>query len=308
MRVQRRRFRAPRVDAGPAEWRPRTRPISDLISLAETPPALHIDARRGKADQYMAGLRATLETLPDGWSGGADETEDLATRVASRIWYHTIELPGGVVTPGAFDLRPIVPHYGIPESLHGKRALDIGTWDGFWAFEFERMGAEVIALDLDKLSEIQFPAAISDALDASGLDQKFGGGFALAKEALGSGVERITHNVYDIDPSNVGEFDLVHIGDVLQHLESPSRALRRVRTVTKELAIVSMTFDPRLPDEPILRFQGGWRNAVWWTASLDATGQMLVDAGFSSVVVHTAYHIRARTGGEAWEAVLHARP
>lgn len=294
-----------RRDAG---WRPKVRRLSEHISLAETPPPLHVDMRTGKAAAYIDGLRATVDAHPDGWSGGADEGEDLLTRVQSRLWYHTIELPGGIVTPGAFDLRPIVPHYGIPENLQGKRALDIGTWDGFWAFEFERRGAEVVAVDLDRLSEIQFPPAIAEAIDASGLDQRFGGGFQLAKEALGSRVERLARNVYDVDPAGMGHFDLVHVGDVLQHLESPTRALRAVRSVTKELAIVSMTFDPTMPTEPILQYRGGWKNAVWWGASLDATGQMLVDAGFSSVVVHTAYHLRARTGGESWEAVLHARP
>lgn len=274
----------------------------------EVPPELHLDMRQGKAEQYIEGLRATLELHPDGWSGKADAEGDLETRVQSRLWYHTIELPGGVVTPGAFDHRPIVPHYGIPDRLDGKRALDVGTWDGFWAFELERRGAEVVATDLDWLSAIRFPAAISDALDASGLDQRFGGGFELAREALGSRVERVTQSIYDIDPAGVGLFDLVHVGDVLQHLESPTRALRAVRSVTKELLIVSMTFDPTLPSEPILRYRGGWKNAVWWGASLEATGQMLVDTGFSSVVVHTAYNLRSSTGGQSWEAVLHARP
>ena len=40
-----------------------------------------------------------------------------------------------------FDLRDYVDHYGLPERMDGMRALDVGTWDGFWAFEMERRGA-----------------------------------------------------------------------------------------------------------------------------------------------------------------------
>jgi hypothetical protein len=52
------------------------------------------------------------------------------------------------VTEGLFDLRPYVERYGLPERMDGMRALEAGTWDGFWAFEMERRGAEVVALDL----------------------------------------------------------------------------------------------------------------------------------------------------------------
>src|SRR3954453_11189468 len=64
-------------------------------------------------------------------------------------WYHTIELEPGVVTPGWFDTRSVVPLLPFPESLEGKRCLDVATFDGFWAFEMERRGAsEVHAIDL----------------------------------------------------------------------------------------------------------------------------------------------------------------
>ena len=59
---------------------------------------------------------------------------DIATRAAELDWYHVLELPGGVVTRGHFDCRPIVGKVPLPASLGGKRVLDVGTWDGFWAF------------------------------------------------------------------------------------------------------------------------------------------------------------------------------
>ena len=78
-------------------------------------------------------------------------------RVDSMHWYHTIELAPGRTTPGWFDLRPYVSKYGLPERMDGMRALDVGTWDGFWAFEMERRGAEVVALDLDDERDLDWP-------------------------------------------------------------------------------------------------------------------------------------------------------
>ena len=76
---------------------------------------------------------------------------------SSRIWYHTIDLPDGTATPGWFDTRVSPGEVDWPRSLRGGRALDVGTFDGFWAFELERRGAaEVIALDVDDPDQLDW--------------------------------------------------------------------------------------------------------------------------------------------------------
>ncbi len=35
----------------------------------------------------------------------------------------------------------------IPSALQGKRVLDIGPWDGWFSFEAERRGADVVSVD-----------------------------------------------------------------------------------------------------------------------------------------------------------------
>ncbi len=82
---------------------------------------------------------------------------DHAARVRELSWYHTLELGPGLVTEGWFDLRPYVGEYGLPERMDGMRVLDIGTWDGFWAFEMERRGADVAAIDLPALGDAEWP-------------------------------------------------------------------------------------------------------------------------------------------------------
>jgi len=64
----------------------------------------------------------------------------VADRARELSWYHSLELEPGYVTEGMFDLRPVVDRYGLPARMDGMRALDVGTWDGFWAFEMERRG------------------------------------------------------------------------------------------------------------------------------------------------------------------------
>ena len=81
----------------------------------------------------------------------------VSERLGEISWYHTQELGPGVVTQGMFDLRPYVERYGIPADLTGLRALDVGTFEGFWAFELERRGAEVVAIDVDSIQDLDWP-------------------------------------------------------------------------------------------------------------------------------------------------------
>jgi hypothetical protein len=60
--------------------------------------------------------------------GSLTVDEWLRKRIAEEpYWFHRIELPGGIVTPGWND--PWVdklPQFGLPEDMRGMRVLDIG--------------------------------------------------------------------------------------------------------------------------------------------------------------------------------------
>src|ERR1700738_1173639 len=65
-------------------------------------------------------------------------------------WWHSFELPDGTLIEGVCGLEGLKSRLGqfpIAEDLRGKRVLDIGTWDGWFAFEMERRGADVMAID-----------------------------------------------------------------------------------------------------------------------------------------------------------------
>src|SRR5262249_1526484 len=128
----------------------------------------------------------------------------------SEHWWHTIDLADGSVTPGGWDLRGVAQQLPWPE-LEGKRCLDIGTADGFWAFEMERRGAaDVLATDLPS----PFQAAAR-------------GRFERARELRGSGVRYEERDIFEL----AGDFDVVFAGYVLQMLRDPVGALAHLRGI-----------------------------------------------------------------------------
>ena len=161
------------------------------------------------------------------------DPEQLRREVDGITWYQSMELPGGIVTPGDYDMADALKRIPFPASLAGKRCLDVGTRDGFWAFEMERRGAEeVVAIDLTSQAQVDFPEprpTFPDHIIAA-LDER-NASFDLAHRALGSKVEWRAVSVYDLDPEEVGHFDFAFIGTLLLHLRNPVDALSAIRRV-----------------------------------------------------------------------------
>src|SRR5581483_1268662 len=100
-----------------------------------------------------------------------------------------------------FDTRPLVARLPIPATLDGARCLDIGTFNGFWAFEMERRGAaEVVAIDVLDPAAWDWPYGSDEAtIAAIGARMTDGDGFELDRSALGSRVIRHERSVYELD-------------------------------------------------------------------------------------------------------------
>jgi tRNA (mo5U34)-methyltransferase len=221
----------------------------------------------------------------------------LATEVRRFGWYHTLDLGDGVVTEGMFDHRPVLDRYLLPSDLSGKRCLDVGTMDGFFAFELERRGAsEVVAVDLEDPEKLDWPRSLREQVVKT-LDIEKGQRFQLAKEALGSRVERVLRSVYDLGP-NLGEFDFVFSGDLLVHLKNPIQALESMRSVCRGSTTIC---------NPIMRVRFGRRRALaeldgidefqWWLPSQAALERMMLAAGFSRVDAGAPFDLPATSGG-----------
>lgn len=158
-------------------------------------------------------------------------------RLGHLGWYHSIELRDGSVITGLQSLdhlRERIARYPIPADLRGKRVLDIGAWDGWFSFEMERRGAEVVAVDSAKQRT-----------------------FLEAKRLLNSKVEYIVEDVCHLSPRDVGYFDIVLFFGVLYHLKHPLLAMERVCELTRDMMCIEtfVTDDPaQWQAVPLLEF------------------------------------------------------
>ena len=243
-------------------------------------------------------------------------TELRESVAANPLWYHTMELAPGVVTSGWFDLRSVVERMPWPD-VRGKRCLDVGTYDGFLAFELERReAAEVVATDLDDHARWDWPIGVRDlGTDylASMAGPRKGIGFELARRALGSRVDRRSISVYDLSPERIGSFDVIVCGSLLLHLKDPIRALDAMRSVCRGVLLSAETVDLSLsllrPRSPAAHFRGGDR-MQWWIPNVAAHRRMLAAAGWRIERASAPYcipvgpgHARA-TGGRYPRALV----
>jgi tRNA (mo5U34)-methyltransferase len=208
-------------------------------------------------------------------SGSSDPfayVEDWHRRFSQTGWWHSFELPDGTVIAGVNSLeaqKTRLARFPIPTDLRGKRVLDIGAWDGWFTFEMERRGADVVAID-----RWDNPR------------------FREMHAALESRAEYRQMNVYDLSPAKLGKFDVVLFLGVLYHLKHPLLALERVCAVTEGFAAVeSFTLTERfLPGlqverHPVLRFferdDFGGQFDNWFAATPTCLLGMCRTAGFA---------------------------
>lgn len=215
------------------------------------------------------------------------ERDPRAAIAANPMWYHTIEVAPGVETPGWFDLRPTLARLPWPD-VRDKRCLDVGTYDGFFAFELERRGAaEVVATDISDHAQWDWPPH----LRAKGVEHlrevagpKKGLGFEIARELLGSNARIEQVNVYDLSPETVGEFDVVVCGSLLLHLRDPLRALDAIRSVCRGQFLstnqVDLARSVAARQHPLVRLDGVSDLCQWWLPNAAGHRRMLEAAGF----------------------------
>jgi tRNA (mo5U34)-methyltransferase len=178
--------------------------------------------------------------------------EELAARVGSMFWYHTIDLPEGIRTPGVSQTPPL-SGAELPE-LRGRSVIDIGAFDGYYSFAAERLGASrVVALDhyawcvdlarrqayWDECRRLgTIPDANRDLSDFWLPEAPGRAPFDLAREALGSSVEVVVDDFMLMDLDELGGFDVTLFLGYLYHVKEPLTALERLRRITREVAVI----------------------------------------------------------------------
>ena len=195
--------------------------------------------------------------------------DEVRERIAAvPHWYHPIEVRPGIVTPGPNGAPVVLEALGLPEDCRGMRVLDLGTRDGFYAFELERRGAEVLAVDY---------VAASNS------------GFGVAAELLGSKVTYLQRNLYDLRAAGLGTFDLVLFLGLLYHLPDPLGALRVVRDLSRQrmcLETLVLDLGGEADELPLMRFFSGssWAGdpTNYWGPNVRCVEEMLGETEFAA--------------------------
>lgn len=220
----------------------------------------------------------------------ASARDELQQRVDAHLWYHSVPLPHGIVTPGENASSRALARLDLPARLDGLSVLDVGAWDGFYAFEAERRGAaRVVATD-------------SWSWHGAGWGTKEG--FELCRQALGSRVEDLDIDVMDLSPEAVGTFDLVLLLGVLYHLRDPITALERVGSVCTGTLIVETEVALSWLPRPAARvFPGRELNddaTNWYAYNPAALDGLLAEVGFPCRRVVWRTTLPRRLARAAW--------
>lgn len=150
------------------------------------------------------------------------ETEQLKKQMAEIEWYHRIDLGSELgTTPGICpDDSVRLSYMNIPNDLHGMTVLDVGAWDGKFAFEAERNGAaRVLATDIwghyTMGKENLFNSGEGILFASTVLKSKI--------QLLNCSIADMPEAIWDADPG--ARFDLILCAGVVYHLQNPLQAL-----------------------------------------------------------------------------------
>lgn len=226
--------------------------------------------------------------------------ESLTREVAGHRWFHSIDLGGGLVTPGRKSLAVCTAEASRifdRIDLAGRTVLDIGAWNGFFSFEAKRRGAaRVLATD-------------SFVWTRPGIRAR--AAFELARQTLGLDVEAQLIDVSDLSPETVGEFDVVLYLGVFYHRYDTVEALGKVARLARDVLVVESRLDLRSLGRPAMVFYPG--NELngdptnWWGPNEDCIEALLQGHQFTEVEVGAHPHARKRAIFHAWRSTAARR-
>jgi len=215
------------------------------------------------------------------------------------IWYHVMDVPGLGVTEAPWDLRGKFSEYIGSVPVEGRSVLDIGTASGFLSFEAEKAGArEIVSFDIGVgTSEHRLPfreklyytdRAAFIAQQTAEFD-RWKNAYWLAHKAFGSQARAVYGDIYNL-PVELGTFDVVIVGAVLEHLRDPIGALESISRLAGHTLVISteVIFD----ETGYARFVGNGHDSdhdfCFWVYSLGVYRHVLKMLGFEIVRTPTS--------------------
>ena len=215
------------------------------------------------------------------------------------IFYHTIYIPDFGLCEGSWDCRDAVDSYLGGVNFTGKKVLDVGPANGFFSFEMEKRGAQVVAIDLGQETGWDIVPNAKTFGDASRRGRQNAvrlveDAFWFAHKRFKSKVQMIYGSAYET-PNLIDKVDIALMGNVLQHLRDPFRAIEQVANVVDETIIITetlwdesdgfvdsvgMSFIPRADVQEV--------DHSWWKVSPPLVMEILRLLGFGDITC--GYH------------------
>ena len=208
-------------------------------------------------------------------------------------WFHCIDLGDGIRTKTQSAIGEPVEHpqptwkavqVCTPDDLSGKSVLDVGCNAGFYSIEMKRRGAtRVLGVDSqrDLIRQAQF-----------------------VRRVLGVDVEYERRSVYDLDPIQMGQFDVTLALGLIYHCKHPVLALEKLFAITRELLVIeTAVYPPEKVPESFEYDEGGSRPTLhplayientadakeaiynWFVPSVNALTALLKSVGFERVEI-----------------------
>jgi tRNA (mo5U34)-methyltransferase len=209
-------------------------PDSSATELAPDSAVTELIPETSPAEQVVADAFAI---------GASPEAAELV-RDSVPLWFHTFALAPGIYTPGI--ARDHGYRLGVLEAdrFAGRTVLDIGTFDGFYGFLAERLGASrVVAVDNE-----QYVAWVQARF---GVDLPGAAGFRAIAELTRSQVDYRTMDAMDVRSLDE-TFDVVLCFGILHRVTDPIGFLQTLADVVSpggELVIETYgsRLDPATP-------------------------------------------------------------
>lgn len=165
-----------------------------------------------------------------------------------KPWYHKINLGNGIITPGyEFDKIWSNTHNVVDKlEYSNKQVLDLGSWDGYWAFYAEARGARQVLATESRLKALENCLFCKAALESKVIPL-----FNCKVQELTSAL-----NIRGFEPN----FDIVHHLGLLYHLRDPYLSLTECRKVMKTGGILVLETACVLDDKKSFLFHNGVPN------------------------------------------------
>ena len=203
---------------------------------------------------------------------------------------------------GQWDLRGKFADYTAHIPLSRKRILDIGAASGFLTWEAERQGAEVVSFDLDharrqKLLPFKDSIYCVDRAESERQRDDFFNGMKRSYWYMHHSPQSKANVFYfygDIEnlPLELGHFDVVLFGSVLEHLPDHIRAIGSAALLTDTIIITGpMTESEALTADFLGKAHQPEASYTFWRYSLGVYREVFAMVGFRiKNLTHATYY------------------